>query len=203
MCVKVNLVPGSHFWMLATGAHGIGHKGSNLDFHGNYQNSGKPVIVDMTTNTAYAPLGEKWGVPTISMIPLSEELKAEVAGILTGRSRTKKGILTLLGQGLGPERMVQPEAAGALTEAEMWEKIETFAKIATSCENETRAVLNQTGGKEGFDIRGRRPEWFCHWGPGRARGCCSNLADLEVPKLLRWILTGQYVIFETTEKIFV
>jgi hypothetical protein len=43
--------------------------------------------------------------------------------------------------------MVQPEAAGALTEAEMWEKIETFAKIATSCENETRAVLNQTGGK--------------------------------------------------------
>jgi hypothetical protein len=43
MCVKVNLVPGSHFWVLATGAHGIGHKGSNLDFHGNYQNSGKPV----------------------------------------------------------------------------------------------------------------------------------------------------------------
>ena len=135
-----------HFWMLTTGAHGIGHKGSNLDFHGNYQNSGKPVIVDMTTNTAY-PLGEKWGVPTISMIPLTEELKAEVAGILTGRSRTKKGILTLLGQGLGPERMVQPEAAGALTEAEMWEKIDTFAKIATPCENETRAVLNQTGGK--------------------------------------------------------
>ena len=83
MCVKVNLVPGSHFWMLATGTHGIGHKGSNLDFHGNHQNSGKPAIVDMTTNTAY-PLGEKWGVPTISMIPLSEELKAEVAGILTG-----------------------------------------------------------------------------------------------------------------------
>jgi hypothetical protein len=26
MCVKVNPVPGSHFWMLATGAHGIGHK---------------------------------------------------------------------------------------------------------------------------------------------------------------------------------
>ena len=84
MCVKVNLVPGSHFWMLATGAHGIGHKGSNLDFHGNHGNSGKPVIMDLTTNTAY-PLGEKWGVPTISMIPLSEELKAEVAGILTGR----------------------------------------------------------------------------------------------------------------------
>jgi hypothetical protein len=98
MCVKANLMPGPHFWMLATGAHGIGHKGSNLDFHGNYQNSGKPVIVDMTTNTAH-PLGEKWGVPTISMIPLSEELKAEVAGILTGRGRTKKGILTLLRQG--------------------------------------------------------------------------------------------------------
>ena len=146
MCVKANLVPGSHFWMLATGAHGIGHKGSNLDFRGNYQNSGKPVIMDLTTNTA-CPLGEKWGVPTTSMIPLSEELKAEVAGVLTGRGRTKKGILTLLGHGLGPERMIQPEAAGALTEAEMWEKIETFAKIATSCENETRAVLNQTGGK--------------------------------------------------------
>jgi hypothetical protein len=33
MCVKVDLVPGSHFSMLATGAHGIGHKGSNLEFH--------------------------------------------------------------------------------------------------------------------------------------------------------------------------
>ena len=43
--------------------------------------------------------------------------------------------------------MIQCEAAGALTEAEMWEKIETFAKIATSCENETRAVLNAAGGK--------------------------------------------------------
>jgi hypothetical protein len=44
MCVKVDLVPGSHFWMLATGAHGIWHKGSNLDFHGNHGNSGKPAI---------------------------------------------------------------------------------------------------------------------------------------------------------------
>jgi hypothetical protein len=26
MCVKVNLVPGPQFWVLATGAHGIGHK---------------------------------------------------------------------------------------------------------------------------------------------------------------------------------
>jgi hypothetical protein len=147
MCAKVNPVPGPHFWMLATGAHGIGHRGSNLDFHGNYQNSGKPVIVDMTTNMA-CPLGEKWGVPITSMTPLSEELKAEVAGILTGRGRTKKGILTLLGQGLGlgPERMIQPEATGALTEAEMWEEIETFAKIATPCDNEARAVLNAIGG---------------------------------------------------------
>jgi hypothetical protein len=102
--------------------------------------------MDLTTNTP-CPLGEKWGVPTISMIPLSEKLKAEVAGVLTGRGRTKKGILTLLGQGLGPERMIQFEAAGALTEAEMMEKIETFAQIAMSCENETRAVLNATGGK--------------------------------------------------------
>jgi hypothetical protein len=39
MCVKVNLVPGHHFWLLATGAHGIGHKGPNLDFHGNHGNS--------------------------------------------------------------------------------------------------------------------------------------------------------------------
>jgi hypothetical protein len=94
--------------------------------------------MDLTTNTPY-PLGEKWGVPTISTIPLSEKLKAEVAGVLTGRGRTKKGILTLLGQGLGPERMIQGlvKAAGALTEAEMMEKIETFAQIATSCENET------------------------------------------------------------------
>jgi hypothetical protein len=30
---KADLVPGSHFWMLATGAHGIGHKGSNLECH--------------------------------------------------------------------------------------------------------------------------------------------------------------------------
>jgi hypothetical protein len=30
--------------MLATGAHGIGHKGSNLDFHGNHGNNGKPFI---------------------------------------------------------------------------------------------------------------------------------------------------------------
>jgi hypothetical protein len=29
----------------------------------------------------------------------------------------------------------------------MMEKIETFAQIATSCENEARAVLNATGGK--------------------------------------------------------
>ena len=58
--------------MLATGAHGIGHKRSNLDFHGNHGDSGKPVIMDLTTNTAY-PLGEKWGVPAISMIPLSEK----------------------------------------------------------------------------------------------------------------------------------
>jgi hypothetical protein len=41
--------------------------------------------------------------------------------------------------------MIQFEAAGALTEAEMWEKIEAFAKIATPCENEIRAVLNATG----------------------------------------------------------
>jgi hypothetical protein len=26
MCVKADLGPGSYFWMLATGAHGIGHK---------------------------------------------------------------------------------------------------------------------------------------------------------------------------------
>jgi hypothetical protein len=148
MCVKVNPVPGSHFWMLAAGAQGIGHKGSNLDFHGNHGNSGKPVTMDLTTNTPY-PLGEKWGVPTISAIPLSEKLKAEVAGVLTGRGRTKKGILALLGQGLGPERMIQGpvEAAGALTEAEMLEQIDTFAQIATACENETRAALNATGGK--------------------------------------------------------
>jgi hypothetical protein len=29
----------------------------------------------------------------------------------------------------------------------MWEKTETFAKIAVPCENETRAALNHTGGK--------------------------------------------------------
>jgi hypothetical protein len=138
--------------MLATGAHGIGHKGSNLDFHGNHGNSGKPVTLDLTTNTPY-PLGEKWGVPAISMIPLSEKLKAEVAGALTGRGRTNKGILTLLGQGLGPERVIQGPvedrgmAAGALTEAEIQEQIDAFAQIATACENETRAALNATGGK--------------------------------------------------------
>jgi hypothetical protein len=39
------------------------------------------------------------------------------------------------------------EAAGALTEAEMMEQIDAFAQIATACENETRSVLNATGGK--------------------------------------------------------
>jgi hypothetical protein len=28
------------------------------------------------------------------------------------------------------------------------------------------------------------------------------LADIEIPKLLRWILTGQYLIHETTRKDF-
>jgi hypothetical protein len=159
MCVKVDLMPGSHFWVLATGAHGIGHKGSNLDFHGNHGNSGKPATVDLTTNTLY-PLGKMWGVPTIRMIPLSENLKREVAGILTGRDRTKKGILTLLGQGLGPDRVIQGSAedlrltggaAGALVpeerEAELLGRIEELAHIATACENETRAVLNAVGGE--------------------------------------------------------
>jgi hypothetical protein len=158
MCVKVDLVPGSHFWMLATGAHGIGHKGSNLDFHSNHGNSGKPAIVDLTTNTPY-PLGKMWGVPTTRMTPLSDNLKSEVAGILTGRDRTKKGILTQLGQGLGPDRVIQGSAedlrltggaAGALAPEEREEllgRIEELTHTATACENETRAVLNAVGGK--------------------------------------------------------
>jgi hypothetical protein len=96
------------------------------------------------------------------MTPLSENLKREVAGILTGRDRTKKGILTLLGQGLGSDRVIQGSAkdlrltggaAGALApeerEAESLGRIEELASsdIATACENETRAVLNAVGGK--------------------------------------------------------
>jgi hypothetical protein len=77
------------------------------------------------------------------MTPLSEKLKAEVAGILTGRDRTKNGILALLGQGLGPERVRQGStedrrlAAGALTETEVLEQIDTFSQTAMACENET------------------------------------------------------------------
>jgi hypothetical protein len=92
------------------------------------------------------------------MIPLSEKLKAEVAGILTGQDRAKKGILAPLGQDLGPERVIQGSAedrrltggaAGALAsgETDMLEQIEKFSQIAMACENETRAVMNAVGGK--------------------------------------------------------
>jgi hypothetical protein len=117
------------------------------------------------------------------MIPLSEKLKAEVAGILTGRDRTKKGILALLGQGLGPERVIQGSAedrglaAGALTEAEMLEQINTLSQIAMACENETRAVLNATGGKVDptmslHSLFGHRPKpSLCEEGDRRWRYC--------------------------------
>ena len=151
MCVKANLVPvvpGSHFWMLATGAHGIGHKAQRIQPRFPRQpREQREVSHNGSDHQHGIPSWREAGSTNHQHDPLSEKLKAEVAGVLTGRGRTKKGILTLLGQGLGPERMIQFEAAGALTEAEMWENIETFAKIATSCENETRAVLNATGGK--------------------------------------------------------
>jgi hypothetical protein len=128
------------------------------------------LITDLTTNTPYA-LGKTWGVPTLAMVPLSEDLKAEVAGILTGQDRAKKGILTLPGQGLGPERMIQDsvEHRGLMSSsamaskegekkgAEMHEQIETRARIAIACENETRAVPNMhtVGGKADRQTRPR------------------------------------------------
>jgi hypothetical protein len=98
------------------------------------------------------------------MIPLSENLKREVAGILTGRDRTKKQegdpdtTRTRLGSprsrdtrlGRRPKADRSSSRGARLRRArstELLERIEELARIATACENETRAVLNAVGGK--------------------------------------------------------
>jgi hypothetical protein len=79
------------------------------------------------------------------MIPLSEKLKAEVAGILTGRDRTEEGHPRATRSGPNTEhRRLISGAAGALeqeeTEAGMLEHIERLSRIAIAASRKGKTM---------------------------------------------------------------
>jgi hypothetical protein len=78
--------------MIATGAEGIGYKGSPLSFVDNVNGTGKPGIWQSDVK-GYEHLITKWKVPVIKMIDLPLDLKKTIAhnALVTKRH---KGILT-------------------------------------------------------------------------------------------------------------
>ena len=93
MVTKALIIPGSMFYMIATGAEGIGYKGSPLSFVDNVNSTGKPGIWQADLKR-YEHLTTKWKVPVVKMIDLPLDMKKTLAHNALVIKR-HKGILTL------------------------------------------------------------------------------------------------------------
>jgi hypothetical protein len=91
--VKSLIIPSSVFYMIATGAKGIGYKGSPLSFMENVNGSGKPGIWQ-SDKMEYMFLTMKWQVPVVPLIKLPEDQMKTIAHRML-RTKDLKGIVPL------------------------------------------------------------------------------------------------------------
>jgi len=144
--IKALILPTSVFYMVATGSHGIGFKGSPLSFMDNVNSTGKPAIWQ-SNYRCYEWLMRKWGVPVIKMINLpTDQMKTIAHSVLVLKDR--KGIITLTppspSQGLRSLENDDESAYGAGGSAES-EKYDELLRVSTHLANELSKFKERVG----------------------------------------------------------